>query len=624
MLINSQDLDLTKIKLVIWDLDNTFWKGIISEEPIHKIPEYAKLVKDLSLHGVVNSICSKNTFEVCENKLKEMEIWDYFVFPSIDWTPKGKRVLNIVKDMGLRPANVLFLDDEPYNLQYVNSLDPSIVCSDINSIYHEIEKQISKLPLNESMKRLKQYQDLQIKVASSKDYDSAEDFLRACNIKLQINKNCEPQIDRITELIGRTNQLNFTKKRIDKSQVGCLIRDVNYECGYIHVIDKFCDYGIIGFYALQKTEHKLEHFLFSCRTIGMGIEQYVYSFLKYPKLDVSGEVVNQLEKNYQPDWIQLIDFIEKLSIEKQTNGNRILIKGPCDVSQVVPFFKDQSLFDTEFSYISKIKSGTYIEAQNHSSQILLSHSIDASTRKELIDTLPFIDEEYFSSRIFSKQYDYVIYSILPDYGLGLYRNKKNPLIILPYNQYTIDYTQKDSWMSILHDQSTLSDEEILHYYQYFKDNYEFIGRISDDDMIKNLTQIRHLLSPSTMLIIQNGAELPYKGEYKKGYEGREVLHHHLNRLLENFIESHDDNCFLLDVNTCIDSNNSYLDTINHFKKNVYYKIAQTIQQYVSSNNEERKEFKVRGWYAVYVDNMKKIYFKIKAILYPIYSKLKKL
>ena len=56
-------LDYSKIKLVIWDLDDTFWKGTLSEGPIVSIAENIQLVRDLTDRGIVNSICSKNDYE---------------------------------------------------------------------------------------------------------------------------------------------------------------------------------------------------------------------------------------------------------------------------------------------------------------------------------------------------------------------------------------------------------------------------------------------------------------------------------------------------------------------------------------------------------------------------------
>ena len=103
------NINFSKIKLVIWDLDDTFWEGTLSEGGITPISKHLDFIKILTDRGIVNSICSKNDKEVAENQLAELDILDYFVFRSIDWSPKGQRVSKLIKDMGLRPQNCLFL-----------------------------------------------------------------------------------------------------------------------------------------------------------------------------------------------------------------------------------------------------------------------------------------------------------------------------------------------------------------------------------------------------------------------------------------------------------------------------------------------------------------------------------
>ena len=49
-------MDFSNIKIIIWDLDDTFWKGTLSEGGISPIAENIELVKNTSVHGVINSI----------------------------------------------------------------------------------------------------------------------------------------------------------------------------------------------------------------------------------------------------------------------------------------------------------------------------------------------------------------------------------------------------------------------------------------------------------------------------------------------------------------------------------------------------------------------------------------
>lgn len=112
-------MDIRQIKLVIWDLDETLWKGTLSEGDVVVKEPIAEFLRNTLDMGIVHSICSKNDFRKTKDKLSELGLWDIFVFPSIDWTPKGVRVKETIENMGLRPGNVLFVDDNMQNLEEV-------------------------------------------------------------------------------------------------------------------------------------------------------------------------------------------------------------------------------------------------------------------------------------------------------------------------------------------------------------------------------------------------------------------------------------------------------------------------------------------------------------------------
>ena len=86
-------MELKNIKLIIWDLDETFWKGTISEEKIDAIKDNIEFLKNTTDMGIINSICSKNDFDVAKKQLESLDVWQYFVFSSINWEPKGKRII---------------------------------------------------------------------------------------------------------------------------------------------------------------------------------------------------------------------------------------------------------------------------------------------------------------------------------------------------------------------------------------------------------------------------------------------------------------------------------------------------------------------------------------------------
>ena len=294
-------VDIKKVKLVVWDLDETFWQGTLtSEVPIEPLEKNFEIVRKLTDAGIINSICSKNDFQPVKEKLMAWNIWDYFVFPSIDWTPKGERLKNLLTDMGLRAENVLFVDDSASNLGEAKFYLPEIMTLDAKNL-DELYIAVDSLKISDAEhKRLNQYKILEKKQSEKKSSASNEEFLRNANIQLAISYDCKKNLDRVAELVARTNQLNYTKLRDSKSELEKLIDDEKYNCALIFVRDKFGDYGAVGFYCLDTLENRLHHFLFSCRILGMGVEQFIYAKLNFPQLQTVGEVTTKLSSSAAP------------------------------------------------------------------------------------------------------------------------------------------------------------------------------------------------------------------------------------------------------------------------------------------------------------------------------------
>lgn len=109
--------------------------------------------------------------------------------------------------------------------------------------------------------RLNQYKILEKKAEFRVSCSDNTDFLRQSNIRLSFIKDYSSHIDRLEDLINRSNQLNFTKFRIGVSDIESLMQNPNIESAAISVVDNFGDYGICGFYAL---ETKSKRYCISC------------------------------------------------------------------------------------------------------------------------------------------------------------------------------------------------------------------------------------------------------------------------------------------------------------------------------------------------------------------------
>ena len=217
----------SEIKVVIWDLDETFWKGTLSEGAVDPIAAHVDRVKFLNRRGVVNSICSKNDFETARARLEELGVWDQFVFPSISWGPKGPQVKQIIDNMNLRAANVLFVDDNALNREEVSFYNQGV---QVMAPEDWAEVECSDWGKDDSaLSRLNQYRLLEEKSVAATQYDGDnEAFLRSSAICAEVIR-LDPvtiDMDRVVEVLNRTNQLNFTKRRF-RSGIAQLLFTLN-------------------------------------------------------------------------------------------------------------------------------------------------------------------------------------------------------------------------------------------------------------------------------------------------------------------------------------------------------------------------------------------------------------
>ena len=326
--------------------------------------------------------------------------------------------------MGLRAENTLFIDDNPRNLQEARSFCPGLMTAS-PEIIGKLSDFVNSTPMSDpELKRLKQYDLLEKKTAAMENEPgSAEDFLYDSDIKAVILNDCREHLTRIADLVGRENQLNYTKVRDDEFKLKELFDDPGYDCGCVKVSDRFGDYGIVGFYVLDKKENRLVHFLFSCRTMGMGIEQAVYRHLGCPGLDVKQPVASELDTVTEASWVRFVseEEISGTDCDQQKSAKSILLKGPCDLDSIVGFLNLPGMV-TEFNYINS--KGFVTTGQNHSMHLWEMAHLDESEIREILDEAPFLIYGDFESEIFDKPHVVVVLSLLPDAHSGLYRNKR--------------------------------------------------------------------------------------------------------------------------------------------------------------------------------------------------------
>jgi len=345
-----------QVKLVIWDLDDTLWQGTLADgDAVALIEPRASLIRALNARGVVNSICSKNDHAKAEAQLRAMGLWDEFVFPHIAFTPKPDAVRAIIDAMQLRPANVLFVDDNPHNLAGVQAALPDIRV--IDALAPDTDASLADLLPEQGRSRVAEYRQLEARhrdraITATSD----EDFLRASQIHacapfLMDNLDFVP---RIAELINRSNQLNYTASRVEEDALASAIIDVvRHDSWSIFAWDRYGDYGLVGFVMVDRQTKALIHFTFSCRIMHMGLERYALARIreKQPACDLA-PLAGRVD-TAPADWIRDVSFHNAATREKliamlapaATGARDIRVMFDCQSGGIAHFSRHRAAMD---------------------------------------------------------------------------------------------------------------------------------------------------------------------------------------------------------------------------------------------------------------------------------------
>ena len=109
-----------KVKCVAWDLDNTLWKGVIGDdgkEGVQVIPEALELIRKLDQRGIIQTVVSKNEHATAWEKIVELELDKYFLYPAINWDPKSANISRIAKELNININSFSLLDDSVFELE---------------------------------------------------------------------------------------------------------------------------------------------------------------------------------------------------------------------------------------------------------------------------------------------------------------------------------------------------------------------------------------------------------------------------------------------------------------------------------------------------------------------------
>jgi FkbH-like protein len=274
-----------KVKCVVWDLDNTIWKGTIVEDGIDGVelyPEVKGIIAELDRRGVLQSIASKNDREQACAVLKRFDLIDYFVHPQIHWYPKSQSVAEIGRQLNLGTDTFVFVDDQAFEREEVRSTNQEVRIVDPDGLKDLLLQPDFDVPVTEesARRRILYKEEEQRQLAFNNTEGNFINFLRMCDLTVSVADPSGETFARAFELVERTNQLNYRGRRLPKRELEDILDGRDSLRGLVlSCQDRFGNYGIIGFAVVDLSKWTMVDFFMSCRVQRKKVEHAFVSFL---------------------------------------------------------------------------------------------------------------------------------------------------------------------------------------------------------------------------------------------------------------------------------------------------------------------------------------------------------
>jgi len=310
-------------KALIFDCDNTLWKGILGEDGYDNI-EMSPRTKDglifaeiqsialaLNKQGILICLCSKNNPEEVDKVIKshpDMQLRDkHITINKSNWSDKVSNLREIAQELNIGLDSFVVVDDSKFEVNLIRELLPEVTVLQVPERLYEYPKLLrenSGLFYNlsftdEDHKKIEMYNQQAKRESSRNEFTDIENYLASLELNMTVYQDEDSIIPRMSQMSQKTNQFNLTTKRYTEGDIKNFIDDDSANVFAFSVADKFGDSGITGLCIIIFNDKNqtavIDTFLMSCRIIGRNIE---YAFIDYLVDILKSNKINEIQAKY--------------------------------------------------------------------------------------------------------------------------------------------------------------------------------------------------------------------------------------------------------------------------------------------------------------------------------------
>ncbi len=285
-------------RLVILDLDNLLWDGVVGElgwEGLNlgghdfvgeAFADFQRALKGLTRRGIQLAVVSKNDEAVAleaidrhpEMQLRRADLAGW----RINWLDKAQNIVELLADLKLGAESAVFIDDSAIERGRVREAVPGILVPDWPEDPTRFRETLNSLRCfdtpfltNEDRARSGMYAAERDRQATFAAATSLEEWLSSLNLTIGVETLTPPSLERAAQLLNKTNQMNLSTRRLTAVELEAWADDPRHTLLTFRVADRFGDYGltaIVGLTFADRVGH-LTDYLLSCRVMGRRVEE---------------------------------------------------------------------------------------------------------------------------------------------------------------------------------------------------------------------------------------------------------------------------------------------------------------------------------------------------------------
>ena len=294
-------------KVVVLDLDNTLWGGVVGETgplgiTIGDGPDgeaysaFQRHLKRLSGRGVVLAVSSKNNdadarepFKTNPNMILSLD--DFAEFEAT-WDPKAISLRRIAKSLQLGLDSFVFVDDNPAEREHIRQALPEVCVVELPEDPAEFIQALDDGLWFETVElthedkvRAAQYRSERRRRDTEVMFESLDEYLASLEMVADVRPIEGVDFDRVVQLIAKTNQFNLTTRRHGAAELRRMLAAPGTIGNTLRVADRFGDHGLVAVIiavadpTASVPTLEIDTWLMSCRVINRTVEEFFFNCL---------------------------------------------------------------------------------------------------------------------------------------------------------------------------------------------------------------------------------------------------------------------------------------------------------------------------------------------------------